>query len=228
MPNAPAIIRWDQAYNRNGESKLPRAVVNAIRTHVDNHTLTGWVKAKTLADYTGLQERAVRAQISTNVKAGWLEVVESGNSSGKANIYRLTYPNHAVHDTVQPEKHVVDDMGNMSSDAGNHVVHDTPTTPRTSPDSSPKRRTTPEKGVVDDTIPADPFGSGDTDLPATTTTESNHVVHDTIADGAPGDTLKGRRRPQPWEEMPWFPEPQAKPKLSGRTVIPVGADPFAD
>ncbi len=180
MGTVPNIIRWDQAYNRNGDPKLPRAVVNAIRTHMDNHTLTGWVKATTLADYTGLKERAVRTQIAVNVKAGWLEVVESGNSSGKANTYRLTYPNHVVHDTAT-----------KSSRAGNHVVHDTPTTPTTSLGSSPKRRTTRGNGVVLDTLSPDPFGSGgiDIDRPANATTESNHVAHDRVSKDALDNTL---------------------------------------
>ncbi len=89
------IIAWDQAYNRNGDRKLQRTVVNAIRTYMDNTTLTGWVKAETLVQDTGIKERTVREQIAANVAAGWLEVVESGNSSGRANTYRLTYPNHA-------------------------------------------------------------------------------------------------------------------------------------
>lgn len=156
VPELP-ILAWDQAYNRNGDPKLPRAVVNAIRTHVDNRSLIGWVKADTLADYTGLQTRAVRKQISDNVKAGWLEIVRSGNSSGLANTYRLTYPKGVVRDRVNLEKGVAEDTRRVLSSTMNGVVHDTPTTPVTTPGSSPERRTTQEKGVVEDTLPADPF-----------------------------------------------------------------------
>ena len=104
MPSeVPAIIRWDQAYNRNGDRKLQRTVVNAIRTYMDNNTLTGWVKAETLVRDTGIKERTVREQIAANIAAGWLEVVESGNSSGRANTYLLTYPNHAPQRRVAGE-----------------------------------------------------------------------------------------------------------------------------
>ena len=98
-----AIILWDQAYNRNGDRKLPRTVVNAIRTHMNNHTLEGWVKAETLAGYTGLSIRAVRQQIADNVEAGWLEIVQSGNSSGLANTYRLKCPKGGAEFTLRGE-----------------------------------------------------------------------------------------------------------------------------
>lgn len=88
----PAIIRWDQAYNRNGDSSFPRAVVNVIRTYMDNDTLAGWVKRSTLMSDTGLSERQVDRQITANVKAGWLEITSRGHSGGKSNDYRLTYP----------------------------------------------------------------------------------------------------------------------------------------
>ena len=74
MPNVPAIIRWDQAYNRNGNPDLPRTVVNAIRTYMNNDTLNGFVKAETLSRHTGLSIRQVRRQIAANVAAGWLEI----------------------------------------------------------------------------------------------------------------------------------------------------------
>lgn len=88
----PAIIDWDLAYTRNGDGKLPRAVVHAIRTYMGNNSLTGWVKEETLARDTGLSVRQVRRQIKANVEAGWLEITQQGNSSGLANSYRLTYP----------------------------------------------------------------------------------------------------------------------------------------
>ncbi|MGD1281334.1 hypothetical protein ACKUUI_05975 [Mycobacterium seoulense] len=188
----PAIILWDKAYNRNKDATLPRAVVNAIRTHMDNHTLEGWVKAETLADYTGLKIRAVRAQIAANVKAGWLEVVESGNSSGKANTYRLTYPRGVVHDTVRPVKGVADDTVRVSSSAPKGVVENTPTSPRTSPRNFPRSSeegTSEEKGVVHDTIPTEPSGSGGIYLPASTTSESKGVADDTVSNGVSGDTV---------------------------------------
>jgi hypothetical protein len=85
------ILRWDQAYNRNGDGKLPRAVVNVIRTYMNNHTLAGWVSQGTLARDTGLDESNVRRQIRKNADAGWLVVTKRGRA-GRASEYRLTYP----------------------------------------------------------------------------------------------------------------------------------------
>ncbi|VBA57618.1 hypothetical protein LAUMK191_04104 [Mycobacterium attenuatum] len=223
--NVPAIIAWDQAYNRNGDSTLPRTVVNAIRTHANNHTLEAWVKAETLADYTGLQIRAVRAQIAANRKAGWLEVVRSGNSSGLANRYRLTYPKGVVDDTVpSPTKGVVDSTKGVVNDTVKGVVDDTPTTP-SNYSVGTTERTTKGNGVVDDTLPAEPFGSGGIDLPANTTTESNGVVDDTLP--AEPEGLEERREPRPWELMPTW--DGMEPDQGAETIAPDGPwDPFAD
>ena len=90
--DTPAIIRWDQAYNRSGDDKLPRAVVNVLRTYMDNDDLDGWVKRETLMRDTGLSERQVDRHIAANVKAGWLAITSRGHSGGKSNDYRLTYP----------------------------------------------------------------------------------------------------------------------------------------
>ncbi|MGZ4542525.1 MAG: hypothetical protein ACXVXI_05250 [Mycobacteriaceae bacterium] len=174
------IIEWDQAYNRNGDRTLQRAVVNAIRTYMDNHTMTGWVKAETLVRDTGIKERTVREQIAANVKAGWLEIVESGNSSGRANTYRLTYPNHAPQHMVGGES--------CATAQGNHAPQRTPTTPRTSPQEK-FLGTTPDENHALHRMVSDPFGSG-ADLPATeTTTQSNHAPQRRVPRGAPERTV---------------------------------------
>ncbi|MBN3459851.1 hypothetical protein JNN96_38140 [Mycobacterium sp. DSM 3803] len=194
----PAIILWDQAYNRNGDPKLPRAVVNVIRTYMDNDTLTGFVKAETLARDTGLQVRGVRKQIAANVAAGWLKVVESGNSSGKANTYRLTYPKGVLQDTVPSEatNQRVSHRTPLESEGCptgpvKGVLQDTPTSPRTSPQEKfIVKRTSPEKGVPQDTIPQqDPWGSAGDSSPIATTSKSNRVPQDTLAT-------------DPWEQPP--------------------------
>lgn len=131
------ILLWDQAYNRNGDAKLPRAVVNVIRTYMDNHTLAGWVSQETLARDTGMTVRGVRKQIDANVRAGWLEVVRRG-CTGKSSDYRLTYP--TIGTTVPVAEG--DDYRNHSS--GSELLGEPqfrllpepqfpPTTPRTSP-----------------------------------------------------------------------------------------------
>jgi hypothetical protein len=140
------IILWDQAYNRNGDSKLPRTVMNAIRTYMDNRTLEGWVRAQTLAEDTGLQERAVWKQIAANVKAGWLQVVKSGNSSGLANRYRLTIPE------VNPVRH---DGNPVLQDMVNPVPQDRPTTP-----NNYSIGTTPKSPVLQDMVEPALEGAG--------------------------------------------------------------------
>jgi hypothetical protein len=87
----PEILKWDQAYNRNGDGKLPRAVMNVIRTYMNNHTLAGWVSQETLARDTGLDESNVRRQIKKNTDAGWIVVTKRGRA-GRASEYRLAYP----------------------------------------------------------------------------------------------------------------------------------------
>ncbi|WP_133058005.1 hypothetical protein [Mycolicibacterium vulneris] len=157
MPEKLPIIAWDQAYNRNGDPALPRAVVNAIRTHMDNRSLTGWIKQETLAEYTGLSVRQVRRHIAANVEAGWLEVTSLGNSSGLASSYRLTFPKADTDALLKAD--IRDQKADMD------VL---PTTPVTTPGNY--SRTSPEKADIDVRIP-DPFGGSDIYLPANTTSE---------------------------------------------------------
>ena len=139
--SVPPIILWDQAYNRSGE-KIQRAVVNAIRTHVDNTTLAGFVGRETLARYTGLTIKQVDRQIAANVAAGWLEIVRPGGrnqSIRRANDYQLTYPTKK--DIYVPDS----DVGTFMSTGDGHLCPDdldinvAPTTPLTSNRTSPER-----------------------------------------------------------------------------------------
>ncbi len=93
--STPNIIRWDQAYNRNGDPKLPRAAVNVIRTYMDNHTLAGYVTQATIVDATGLDITNVRRQIKANVERGWLVITHRGRS-GRASEYRLLFPQPGI------------------------------------------------------------------------------------------------------------------------------------
>lgn len=215
----PEILRWDQAYNRNGDGKLPRAVVNVIRTYVNNDTLVGWVKAENLALATGLQVRGVRKQIAANVAAGWLEIVESGNSSGLANTYRLTYPKGVLQDTVPsgtPSKGVPEDTITARTEPRrvSHrtplesegcptgpvkgVLQDTPTSPRTSPQREVLRENYSNgNGVLQDTLaPTDPFGgSVGSAHPTEKASQSKGVPQDTI--GHPFGPMPTRTAPPP-------------------------------
>lgn len=180
------IIAWDQAFNRNGDRTLQRAVINAIRTYMHNETLTGWVKAETLMQDTGLKMRTVREQIAACVAAGWLEVVESGNSSGKANTYRLTYPpNSAVHRTLEDDKdRAVERTVEEEPCATAHqkgAVYRTPTTPRTSPQREVLSRTTSEENRAVHRTVSDPWESFPQPESAT---ESDGAVHRTLDDDA--------------------------------------------
>lgn len=187
--SVPAVILWDQAYNRNGDPKLQRSVVNVIRTYVNSDSLVGWVKAETLAEATGLQIRGVRKQIAANVEAGWLEVVKSGNSSGLANTYRLTYPKGVPQDTLatdgQPERvsyRTPLEGEGCPTGPVKGVPQDTPTSPRTSPkEKFIGEGTSPEKGVPQDTLATDPFfGSGIRAANCEATSQSNGVPQDTL------------------------------------------------
>ncbi|WP_241472270.1 hypothetical protein [Mycolicibacterium neoaurum] len=240
--STPEILLWDQAYNRCGDAKLPRAVVNVIRTYMNTNTLTGWVKAETLAEATGMQIRGVRKQIAANVAAGWLEVTESGNSSGKANTYRLTYPKGVQQDTIAagdtpskgvPQDTVTDPTKGVPQDTidtegcpigpGKGVPQDTPTSPRTSPKRSSLREGTK--------VP-DPFGGSDD--------RSNRSEADTTSEskGVPQDTVPSVRQPAKPRQAasasddPFANQP-ARPTARHRPTLPVAAphnprdDPFA-
>ncbi|PBA69938.1 hypothetical protein CKJ76_19525 [Mycobacterium avium] len=205
---------------------------------MNNHTLEGWVKAEKLAEYTGLKVRGVRKQIAANVKAGWLEIVQSGNSSGLANTYRLTYPKGVLQDTVPRTKGVPEDTVRVSSRTEKGVLQDTPTTPITTPENFSIKRsskgTTPEKGVPQDTL-ADPFGSGDivpVDLDRRSTdrrsaTESNGVLQDTLADPFGPEAGANTRGGKPWQldDQPSYVRwPTGKPLPQS---LKDGRDPFA-
>ena len=138
-----------------------------------------------------------------------------GNSSGKANDYKLTYPKGDMDvtiplakgvtgDTLPLRKGVVFDTQRVTSMTGKGVMDDTPSSPTTSPGTSPKRSSPG----------ADPFGGSGDYLPATeTTTELKGVTDVTLPR-------------MPWDEVPQFDVPPAKPKPKDRPV-PVGVDPFA-
>ncbi|WP_141682017.1 hypothetical protein [Mycobacterium malmoense] len=195
-------------------------MVNAIRTHVNNHTLEGWVKAEKLAEYTGLKVRGVRKQIAANVKAGWLEIVQSGNSSGLANTYRLSYPKGVLQDMVPQTKGVPGDTVRVSSRTEKGVLQDTPTTPITTPENFSIKRslkgTTPDNGVPQDTLATDPFGSGDL-VPVDLDRRSTDRRSATEFNGVPQDTLAS------WDVDPFDPRELEHPGDSGDPRDPFSA-----
>lgn len=140
--SVPEILRWDQAYNRSGDGKLPRAVVNVIRTYMDNDSLTGWVSLETLTADTGLSRSQVQRQIKANTEAGWLEIVKPGYGN-RAPVYRLTYRESRISAPIQPDEDKQESRiyarisgANDENDAymrQESRIYDTPTSPRTSP-----------------------------------------------------------------------------------------------
>lgn len=87
------IFLWNKLYFRNGDSKLPRAVVGAMMTLADKDTFEFWVSRATLGKYTGLSIKQVDRQIAANIKSGWLVRLERGsNLTERANRYKLTVP----------------------------------------------------------------------------------------------------------------------------------------
>lgn len=218
----PAIIRWDQSYNRNGNRELPRDVVNVIRIYMDNHNLQGWVKQETLAKATGLSLRTVKRQIAQNIAAGWLKIAERGNSSGWSNSYELTYPE------------MVSDM------TPNGDTDGTPTTLRTSPKRSSLTTDTlttnksgdirvttsgdglnnPEPGIEPVCADTDPW-SEHPSVDATTT-EFNGVINDPLIlpDPASAVLAVDYSAPKPLrrDEDPWA-------EISARRT---GLDPFSE
>ncbi len=173
------IIVWDQAYNRTptrtADGKLlPRTVMNAIRTYMNNTTLTGWVKQETLAEATGLDLRTVKRHIAANVQAGWLKVTERGNSGGRANAYELTFPQKRTR--MSPS---LAQVTQMSSERGhvrplNGDADVTPTTDRTTPKSS--SLTTIKEGDTD--VPLSGEGSKESPETASDVSASSTVTAD--------------------------------------------------
>ena len=149
----PEILRWDQAYNRNGDGKLPRAVVNVIRTYMDNDSLAGWVSQETLARDTGLDESNVRRQIRKNAEAGWLVVTKRGRA-GRASEYRLTYPQPGEYARLESTVSNQANMPGYTPQPGEYArlqpgEYARPTSPRASPQ---------EKLFIRDPFEADPLG----------------------------------------------------------------------
>lgn len=120
----PLIIKWDQAFNRNGDKSLPRQVGNVIRLYMNNDTLEGYVSQQRLADDTGLTDHQVRRQIDALELAGWVEVTTAPEKRGKVpNTYRLLFPNP----DIQGNPDIYDQKPALD------VLH---TSKRTSPESS--------------------------------------------------------------------------------------------
>ncbi|MGV9540332.1 hypothetical protein ACWDSF_03290 [Nocardia beijingensis] len=211
------IIVWDQAYNRTptrtADGKLlPRTVMNAIRTYMNNTTLTGWVKQETLAEATGLDLRTVKRHIAANVQAGWLKVTERGNSAGRANAYELTFPRKGTQ--MSPSLAQVTQM----SPEGGHVrplngdADVTPTTDRTTPESS--SLTTVKSG--DTNVPLSGDGSKESPETASDVSASSTVTAD---DGTEQGPATGVSEPV-----------TAEGSAATGTVGPVAVqwDPFAE
>ncbi|CAN5549099.1 hypothetical protein BH11ACT6_BH11ACT6_29790 [soil metagenome] len=237
------IIAWDQAYNRNGDGKLPRAVVNVIRTYMDNHTLTGWVSQETLARDTGLDESNVRRQIKKNAEAGWIVVTKRGRA-GRASEYRLTYSQpgadarleESLTGRICPVNELTPNQANMpgyTPQPGEYArllpgADARPTTPRTSPQEKFSRETGQESrspegggrteatGVADSRGPEGPSWSEAApaaERPADRQAESQPAT----ASGSPLDDPFSSPRPA------WVIEAQQREERAARNLEPATA-----
>lgn len=86
------VFEWSKAYFRSGDHAETTPTMAALMTYADFSDLTCYPSQQTLARATGLSVDTVRRHIRTNVKAGWLAIVEPGSSYKSATKYRLTTP----------------------------------------------------------------------------------------------------------------------------------------
>lgn len=87
-------FEWSRLYFRNPDTSLrqTRSTMAALQTYADFNDLTCYPSQRTLADITGSSVETVRRHIKRNVDAGWLVVVERGNSYKRSSRYRLSVP----------------------------------------------------------------------------------------------------------------------------------------
>ncbi|WP_083888985.1 helix-turn-helix domain-containing protein [Gordonia sp. KTR9] len=87
-------FEWSRLYFRNPDTSLrqTRSTMAALQTYADFKDLTCYPSQSTLAEITGSSVETVRRHIKKNVDAGWLVVVERGNSYKRSSLYRLSVP----------------------------------------------------------------------------------------------------------------------------------------
>lgn len=87
------LIEWQLAFFRCGDSKVKayKAVMGALMTYADNHSLTARPKIETLVNDTGMPRSTVIRHLSACVELGWLVRVQRGGP-GRATVYRLAVP----------------------------------------------------------------------------------------------------------------------------------------
>lgn len=87
-------FEWSRLYFRNPDISLrqTRSTMAALQTYANFQDLTCYPSQKTLANITGSSVETVRRHIKKNVDAGWLVVVERGNSYKRSSLYRLAVP----------------------------------------------------------------------------------------------------------------------------------------
>lgn len=252
MSNVLPIIQWDQAYNRNGDGKLPRAVMNVIRTYMNNSTLTYRVSQETLVRDTGLSESQVRRQIRENEKAGWLTVKRG--RSGRASKYQLTYPQPVIDDRldVVADESLTGHIRPVDLDSNRSLVTGYDTQPviddrlepviddtLTTSDFSKEKSTTHGNGVANDTIGPDPFGGSVPSVHLPSIGEpSNGAVNDTIASWDPPGSIPSsdpflppaKHVPTSIADVdPWEPSPQSENIIEwpSGVPLPIPRDPFS-
>ncbi|AQT81373.1 hypothetical protein B1R94_22150 [Mycolicibacterium litorale] len=87
------IFEWSRAYFRNGDRALneTRGTMAALMTYA-NGDLVCFPSQRRLAEDTGVHHDTVGRHLKKNIEAGWLVVVERGNSFKNTTTYRLSTP----------------------------------------------------------------------------------------------------------------------------------------
>ncbi|MGK2881307.1 MAG: hypothetical protein ACSLE6_11095 [Mycobacterium sp.] len=83
-------IRWDVAYNRNGDAELPRAVMNCLRTHCADD-LTCAVAQQVLAGEPDIGDRlnATERDIGVRLNETEQDIGDRLNLLNEARTYRV-------------------------------------------------------------------------------------------------------------------------------------------
>jgi len=90
------MFDWHRAYFQGENTNHLRhtyATMAVMAAYADNDKLTCFPSQRTLARKLGYKNPdTVRKHVRENVKSGWLEIVEPGNSYKRPNLYRFTVP----------------------------------------------------------------------------------------------------------------------------------------
>lgn len=115
------LLTWRSAICDSNLPSTTRHIALTLSLWMNERAASAFPGAGTLAQATGLSERAVREHLRALVTAGWLELVERGGVRGErkhANHYRASTPNPTL---------AFDPGPTVTGDAGSRVTEAAPT-----------------------------------------------------------------------------------------------------